>query len=61
MTFLGFLDVISASHKVIKSSISSPASNNNLLTAESVTISCARAIGLKCSATSFLTYNIFSF
>ena len=41
--------------------MSSPASKSKRLTAESVTSSVTRAIGLRCSSTSFLTYSIFSF
>ena len=44
--FCSFLEVISASHNVIRSSMSSPASNSRRLTAESVTSSSAIAIGL---------------
>ena len=61
LTLDSFLEVMSASQRVIRSSMSSPASNSSLLTAESVTVSSTRAIGLKCSATSFCTYFIFSF
>ena len=56
-----FLDVMSASHRVIKSSMSSPASNRRRRTAESVTISSAITIGRMCNSTSFSTYFIFSF
>ena len=56
-----FLEVISASHSVIRSSISSPASNNKRRTAESVTTSSAITMGRMCSPTSFCTYFIFSF
>lgn len=46
-------EVISAFASNIKSSMSSPASKRSLLTALSDTISFTRAIGLKCSLTSF--------
>ena len=52
---------MSASHNIINLSISSPASNNNRLTAESVTISCASTIGRRCRATIFFTNSILWF
>src|SRR5690606_6752215 len=56
----GFLVVISASHRIIRSSMRSPASKTNLLTAESVTFSSAITIGRLLIRTSFCTYFIFS-
>ena len=53
--------VMSASARVMRSSMSSPASNNRRRTAESVTISSARTIGRMWRSTSFCTYFIFSF
>ena len=55
-TFSWFLLVISALHKVIKSSMSSPASKSRRRTAESVTPSSTRAMGRMCNPTSFFTY-----
>ena len=56
-----FFEVISASQSIIKSSMSSPASNNRRRTAESVTSSSAMTMGRMCSSTIFCTYFIFSF
>ena len=56
-----FLEVMSASHSVIRSSISSPASNKRRRTAESVTTSSAITMGRMCRLTIFCTYFIFSF
>ena len=61
LNFLGFLVVISASQRVIKSSNSSPASNTKRRTAESVTISSAMMIGRELIFTIFCTYFILSF
>ena len=51
---------MSDSHKIIKSSISSPASYSNRLIAESVMSSLERPMGRRCSSTSFFTYFILS-
>ena len=59
-TLSGFLDVMSHSHKIIRSSMSSPASKSTRRTAESVTTSSTRAIGRMCIPTSFCTYFILS-
>ena len=56
-----FLEVMSASQSIIRSSISSPASKSRRRTAESVTSSSAITIGRMCRPTSFCTYFIFSF
>ncbi len=53
-----FLLVISASQRVIRSSMSSPASFSKRRTAESVTSSPAMAMGRMCRSTSFCTYFI---
>lgn len=54
-------EVMSASHSIIKSSISSPASKSRRRTAESVTTSSAITMGRMCRLTNFWTYFIFSF
>ena len=51
-----FLVVISALHKIIKSSISFSAAKINLRTALSVTSRFAKAIGLRCNFVSFCKY-----
>lgn len=56
-----FFEVMSASHSIIKSSISSPASKSRRRTAESVTTSSAITMGRMCRLTNFWTYFIFSF
>ena len=56
-----FFEVISASQSIIRSSMSSPASNSRRRTAESVTTSSAITMGRMCRPTSFCTYFIFSF
>ena len=58
---VSFLEVMSASQRSIKSSISSPASKSSLRTAESVTSSSAITIGRMCKLTIFCTNFIFSF
>lgn len=55
-----FLEVMSASHNVMRSSMSLPASKSSLRTAESVTMSEAMAMGRICKLTSFRTYRISS-
>ena len=52
---------MSALHRVIRSSMSSPASNSSRRTAESVTSSSTSAMGRMCRPTSFLTYFMCSF
>ena len=53
MNFFGFFVVMSASQSVIKSSIFSPASYTNLLTAASVILLPEIAIGLELRKTNF--------
>ena len=60
-TLAGFLEVMSALHRSIRSLISSPASKSRRRTALSVTSSSTRAMGRRCRPTSFWTYFIFSF